>query len=243
MNITRRMMVAATAAMLSPRALADEAFAPLIFHAGQAGRLTQDRDRTGGNPFASALIEVLGEERLPLSRFRQRLGEANMIRSGGWQQLDAPRTLPAPDWRIDAMANATHRAVALVLINSDYSHSPGVLSLPGSKVDAARLPAALRAAGFETRLVLDADVATAHVALAEFAQMSASAETALIYVGGHGVQHGRTVWQLAGDYPAQDAKWLTTHATQLSAIAAAAGRAAPTSRSMPAVGTIRFSRP
>ncbi len=194
---------------------------PLFYYAGQAGRLTQDRDRQGGNPFASALVEVLKQTPITLADFGGRLAAANAKHSGGWQQLQMPRKLSDPKWRLGSEGQ---KRVALVLINADYSKSGGVYSLPGAAFDANRLPAALREAGFETTLVLDNDAKGARKALAEFAMQSAAADASLIYVGGHGIQHRRTVYWMMGEYPGQDAKWLPTHALSLDEIAKA-GRA------------------
>lgn len=194
--------------------------APLIYYAGQAGRLTSDRDRQGGNPFASALVQVIAEKPLTLETFTRRMAEANAIHSRGWQQLDYPRRLPSPKLRLDAKGG---KRIALVLINSDYSQSDAY-SLPGAAVDAKRVPAALTTAGFETTVVFNQTVDQARVALDDFGARSAEADVSTIYIGGHGAQHGRNVYGLMGDYPAQDAKWLPTHAIAVEEIAKA-GRA------------------
>lgn len=188
---------------------------PLFYYAGQAGRLTQDRDRQGGNPFASALVEVLRQAPLTLDDFGGRLAAANARYSGGWQQLQMPRKLADPKWRLGGEGQ---KRVALVLINADYSKSGGVYSLPGAAFDAKRVPAALRAAGFETTVVFDQNTEQARKAMAEFAAQSESADASLIYVGGHGIQYKRTVYWMMGDYPEQDVKWLPTHAISLDEI-------------------------
>jgi len=185
-----------------------------MYYAGQPGRLTQDRDRLGGNPFASALVEVLKAEPATLQDFTGRLAAANARHSGGWQQLQFPKKLP--QWRMDAEGD--DKRVALVLINADYSKTNGVYSLPGAAFDAKRIPEALRAAGFETTLVLDANADTARKAMAAFSKQSETAVASLIYVGGHGVQHKRVVYWMMGDYPAQDSKWLPSHAIALDEI-------------------------
>ncbi len=187
---------------------------PLMFYAGQPGRLTQDRDRLGGNPFASALVDVLKSQPVTLEDFTARLSAANARRSGGWQQLQFPKKLPY--WKMDA--GSSGKRVALVLINADYSKTDGVYSLPGAAFDAKRVPEALTAAGFETTLVLDVNAATAREKLAQFAKLSESADASVIYVGGHGVQHKRVVYWMMGDYPEQDSKWLPTHAISLDEI-------------------------
>jgi caspase domain-containing protein len=185
----------------------------LIYYAGQAGRLTQDRDKFGGNPFASALVEVLKRQPATLSDFTADLSASNARHSGGWQQLQFPKKLPYWKW-----GAAEEKRVALVLINADYSKTPGVYSLPGAAFDAKRIPAALREAGFEVTLVLDKTADQARQAIAEFSALSASADASLIYIGGHGVQHKRAVYWMMGDYPERDAKWLPTHAISVDEI-------------------------
>jgi hypothetical protein len=214
----RRRLFIAMAAMAAAGAWAQTSPAPqsLVYYAGAAGRLTQDRDRLGGNPFASALVEVLRETPLTLADFGARLSAANAKHSGGWQQLQMPKTLPDPKLRLDGDKGG--KRIALVLINADYSKSDGVYSLPGAAFDAKRVPAALREAGFETTLVLDANADMARRAIAEFAAQSAAADMSLIYVGGHGIQRRRVVYWMMGDYPEQDAKWLPTHAIPLDEI-------------------------
>ena len=194
---------------------------PLFYYAGQAGRLTQDRDRQGGNPFASALVEVLKTHPLTLEDFGGRLAAANARYSNGWHQLQKPRKLSDPKWRLDDDAQ---KRVALVLINADYSKSGGVYSLPGARFDVQRVPKALIDAGFETLVVFDKDAGAARRALDDFARLSETADASLIYVGGHGIQHKRTVYWMMGDYPEQDAKWLPMHAISLDEIGKA-GRA------------------
>jgi opacity protein-like surface antigen len=187
--------------------------APLVYYAGQAGRLTQDRDRLGGNPFASALVEVLKKQPATLSDFTALLAASNARHSGGWQQLQFPKRLPV--WKLNA---AGEKRIALVLINSDYSKSAGVYSLPGAAFDARRVPQALSDAGFEVTLVLDATAEGARMALSDFAARSTGADASLIYIGGHGMQHRRTVYWMMGDYPGRDPQWLPTHALSVEEI-------------------------
>jgi hypothetical protein len=194
--------------------------APVFIHAGAPGQLTQDRDARGGNPFASALVDVLQQDQLTLEQFCAQLSVGNARYSGGWHRMQMPRVLSKPETRIDA---AGGRGVALVLINADESRAAGIYSLPGAAVDARRVPEALEQAGFETRLVLDAGADAAREALAEFERVSAAADVALVYIGGHGVQKGRTVYAVMGDYPdPQSSRHLATHALPLEAFGGAA---------------------
>lgn len=188
--------------------------APLFYYAGQAGRLTSDRDRQGGNPFASALCEVLPELPLTLETFGGRMALANSLHSRGWQQIQMPRKLTNPGLKLGRTGQSRK---ALVLINADYSKSDAY-SLPGARFDARRVPAGLQAAGFETKLVLDAGVNHAREAMAAFARESRSADVSLVYVGGHGLQHKRVVYWMMGDYPERESKWLGAHAIALDEI-------------------------
>lgn len=220
----RSCLAIAAAAALAGMSAAQSAITlpkPLVYYAGQAARLTSDRDALGGNPFASALVAVLKENPLTLADFGARLSAVNAQYSRGWQQAQLPRSLPDPKWRID---DTSKRRVALVLINADYSKSGGVYSLPGAAFDAQRVPEALKQAGFETTLVFDNNAEAARKAMADFAEKSAGADASLIYVGGHGIQHRRVVYWMMGDYPEQDARWLPTHAISLDEIGAS-GRA------------------
>lgn len=215
--MNRRAFLAALAAASAGPALAQTAAAPpspLIYYAGQAGRLTSDRSSKGGNPFATAVCEVIAERPLALDTFTRRLAEANQIHSRGWQMLDYPRNLTDPKRRIDK----GDKRIALVLINADYSQSDAY-SLPGAANDAKRVPAALTAAGYDTTLILDQNAQSAREALAAFATASESADNAIIYIGGHGMQHGRTVYWMMGDFPERDAKWLGSHAIPVNEIA------------------------
>jgi len=212
----RRLFLAGLAAspLVAHAQSAPASAAPLFYYAGQAGRLTSDRDRLGGNPFASALCEVLPDLPMSLETFGSRMALANSLHSRGWQNIQMPRKLPDPRLRLGADAQTR---MALVLINSDYSKSDAY-SLPGARFDAQRVPQALEQAGFRTRLMLDAGVAAAREAMTVFAAETTEADVSLVYVGGHGLQRKRTVYWMMGDYPERDPKWLSTHAIALDEI-------------------------
>lgn len=219
--MNRRGFIAGLAAAGAGNAFAQTAAAApapaLIYYAGQAGRLTSDRDKAGGNPFATAFCEVIQQKPLNLKRFTERMAIANQIHSRGWQMMDYPRVLPETKARLDK----GEKRVALVLINADYSKSDAY-SLPGAKFDAKRVPAALTGAGYATTLVLDSTAADARVKIEAFALEAESAETSIIYIGGHGAQRSRDVFWLAGDFPGREAKWLEDHAITVAEIAKAA---------------------
>jgi hypothetical protein len=193
----------------------------LVYYGGMPGRLTMERDRQGGNPFASALIDVLKEPRLRLSDFGQRLAGRTAFHSGGWQLPDVPRKAAPAEWTLGVKPG--ERRVALVVAMTDYSRAGGILSLAGSRFDAGRLAAALEAAGFETSVAMDLDREPLMQALAAFAEESRDADVALVYAGGHGVQHARTAWLVMGDYPEPGvAAHLARHAVSVPELGAAA---------------------
>jgi Caspase domain len=222
LRLIRRGLTIAALAVIAGAALAQSSpqpAAPLIYYGGAPARLTMDRDDKGGNPLASGLIDVLGKQPLTLAQFGPELAAATSRHAGGWQLVEAPKKLPDPKWRLSAATGQTR--LALVLINSDYT-APGVESLPGARFDAKRLPAALEAAGFRTKLLLDANDDAVRQALKDFAASSASADASLIFLGGHGVQHRRIVYWMMRDYPERNAKWLSTHALSVAEISSAA---------------------
>ena len=217
----RRIILSGAAALLGAAAFGQSApapAAPLVYYAGQGARLTMDRDRQGGNPFASALVEVLKQPGLKLGKFGDALATANYRHSDGWQNAQLPKRVGNPDWRVTGAA-AGERRIALVLINSDYSGSE-LLSLPGAAFDAKRVPKALEAAGFAVTLVHNATPEAAREALARFTEASAAADAAAVYVGGHGVQHGRKVYAIMPSYPQRSSRFLATHAISLDDVAA-----------------------
>lgn len=205
------------AAVLAAPAIAETpstAPAALTYYAGMPGRLTADQDGEGGNAFASALIEIWKDDGVSLRDFGSRLAALTMRKSGGWQSPEIPKRMPEPDWTF--ADDGDESRVALVLVNADYSGS-GVSSLPGAAHDARRVPAALEEIGFEVTLVLDEDGEKVASALSDFAARSAAADVAVVYLGGHGVQPGRDVYWIYGDYPEPTSRAaLATHALKVS---------------------------
>jgi hypothetical protein len=98
----------------------------LIYYAGQPGRLTQDRDKLGGNPFAERAVEVLPEScRSRLTEFTERAGAGQRAAQRRLAELQIPARSD-PKWKMDA--RRTGKARALVLINADYSKSGGLFA-------------------------------------------------------------------------------------------------------------------
>lgn len=84
-----------------------------------------------------------------------------------------------------AASPAAAKRIALVIGNSSYVHAP---SLRNPRNDAAALIGKLRGMGFEVIDGLDLDKVTFGEKLKEFGERSASAEVALFYYAGHGIQ-------------------------------------------------------
>ena len=107
------------------------------------------------------------------------------------------------------------------MVVSDY-YRAGQDSLPGARLDAERVAVALRKAGFETEIAIDLELSAMKQELASFSTESRRHDAAVIYTTGHGVEVGRTVFLLPGDYPvSKGTSALATRAVSLPEIASA----------------------
>lgn len=179
---------------------ADEPPAALVFHASQAGKQTLDQGEGGGNPFASALIDLIARKDLALEDFPSELVALTEKKSRGFQRPDVPARGEPAGWRFLPKPSSEKRS-ALVVVFSDYSAPGGAQSLPGAKHDANRVRAALDEAGFQTVMAVDSDRAKLPEILQGFSARSAEADVALLYTTGHGVEVDGHVFLLPGDYP------------------------------------------
>ena len=84
-----------------------------------------------------------------------------------------------------ASEEAPSRRIALVIGNSNYKTIP---MLPNPRRDASAIADSLKRLGFEVRRVLDGDQADFDQALQAFAADRRSADIALFYFAGHGIQ-------------------------------------------------------
>lgn len=171
---------------------------PLVFYGAQSGASTFDQGEGGGNPFASALIELLKRPSLTYSELHFGLIDLTKKKSRGLQVPDAP-ALDATEWRLRP-AFGSARRIAMVLVYSDYSGAK-VASLPGAKRDLKRMHHALQEAGFEVQEVLDPTRAKLRAALDTFSRRSKDADAAVIYLTGHGFEHRGAVYLAPNDYP------------------------------------------
>jgi Caspase domain len=175
--------------------------ATAIIYATRSGGTTIDQDAQGGNPFASALIELSAQPGDSLGAFARKLRTLTHERSAShqdptWSALPARRK-----WSL-AMPPAadTERRSALVLVVSSYRglESPRLL---GASHDERRISAMLARNGFSVRQGVAPDRASLLRALREFGTETKGRDTALAYCTGHGVECDGKVYLLPGDYP------------------------------------------
>ncbi len=93
--------------------------------------------------------------------------------------------LGAPMAVADASQDETPRRIALVIGNSNYETIP---VLPNPRRDASAIADSLERLGFEVRRVLDGDQEDFDQAVQAFAADRRSADIALFYFAGHGIQ-------------------------------------------------------
>lgn len=172
---------------------------PLTFYAATSGERALDQGEGGGNPFASALIELLARPSLHLAELSDELARLTHAKSRGFQKADVPELATIASRQLTPKPSGEKR-IALVVVVSDYRKS-GANSLDGARHDAERIARALTSAAFEARTVLDADLPTIRTELARFARESEAADFALIYSTGHGVEVDGVTYLLPGDYP------------------------------------------
>ena len=82
----------------------------------------------------------------------------------------------------------SERRVALVIGNADYPRN----RLANAVNDAVDVSAALRNLGFQVMLVQNATLATMRQRTREFADLASTADVALIFYSGHGIEHAGT---------------------------------------------------
>lgn len=189
----------------------------LIFFFGtSSGGKTLDQGEGGGNPFASALTELLARENLTLDGFARDIVTLTGRYSRAFQRAEVFPISPLETLSIRPKPPAESR-VALVLVFADYSSSGGLSSLPGAEHDARRVGAAFDAAGFNTKMLIAKSLADLSETLDDFVTRSKSADFAALYTTGHGVEVTGTIYILPGDYPIRQGNaGLSTHALRIN---------------------------
>ncbi len=171
----------------------------LVFYASQSGKPTLDQGEGGGNPFASALIELLERRSLTYSELRTELVSMTKKKSHGFQEPDVPKAVLPEVLEIRQFSNK-HKLVAFVFVYSDY-HNSGVTSLPGVERDLKRVSLALKNAGFEVQTAIDPTSDELENALQTFSLNTTDAEIAIIYTTGHGFEYNSQVYLAPNNYP------------------------------------------
>lgn len=193
---------------------------PMYIYASQSGKPTFDQGDSGGNPFASALIDTLNSKTLTLKKFLHHVVTLTKTKSKSRQRPEVQGASQLDSWRILPKPLGEKR-VALVVVFSDYSASGGTRSLPGAARDSSRMSDALKKAGFRTQRVLNPDRVQLPIILRKFASRSAASDVAVLYTTGHGVEVEGVVYLLPGDYPVgHGASSLNQRAIRLSQMGA-----------------------
>jgi tetratricopeptide (TPR) repeat protein len=134
--------------------------------------------------------------------------EARQNRDRAQAVLAVPQTKPqtVPTAQLPATSPVSaERRVALVIGNSRYTSSIAP-ALPNPRRDASLVAGALRQAGFETVERTDLDIAGMVKALQEFRVKADSADWALVYFAGHGIEINRTNYLLPVDAKLADSR-------------------------------------
>jgi len=172
-----------------------------IIYATDSGGTTIDQDVYGGNPFATALIDLSTATTGSLTTFARRLRNLTRQRSGNHQN-PIWTSLPAGSkWSIAMPAvQRTERRVALVLIVSEYEtlYPP---RLVGAAHDERRISAMLAQNGFSVHQGVANNRTSLVRALRDFSSRAQTHDSAVIYSTGHGVELDNVVYLLPGDYP------------------------------------------
>ena len=168
--------------------------------ATQAGGTTIDCDKEGGNPFASALIELASDATVGADTFPRCLAELTTEKSGGHQ---SPEWVGGPsdvEWRLLSRANdRSLRRTALVMVVHDYTAINA--SLDGAAYDELRVSSMFAGNGFSVTQAVGAKKHDLLDALAHFRTKSESADISIIYCTGHGREADGRVYLLPNDYP------------------------------------------
>jgi len=167
-----------------------------VFYATSSGKTAMDKDAAGGNPFATALIDILARPQFLLEDLPRELMTLTLKYSKQSQSPEVAKREAWPTLRL-VPAGKGERWIALVLI---VSHYDSLRSLPGALFDANRVARTLKEAGFETQVALNLDLEEARHFLSKFAETSAGADLALIYSTGHGVEISGKSYLLPRDF-------------------------------------------
>jgi len=174
---------------------------PAIVFATRSGGTTIDHDAFGGNPFATALIQLASAERISLHQFPKRLRTLTVQGSLGHQVPQWTRWPERLSWRFRLRPGSRQETrCALVLIVSDYAGA-GLAPLAGAANDERRIAAMLEANGFSVMQGVAPARAALLDALTRFGRLTPKHDVAVVYSTGHGLEYNGNVYLLPGDYP------------------------------------------
>ena len=173
----------------------------LVVFATTSGGTTLDRDRLGGNPFASALIELSGKPSLTLESLLSELRVLTGQFSHGHQHVEWTGNLEIGNWSFPiAPGERGEHRVALALVVSDYSLA-GMPVLSGAAHDERRVATMLAANGFSVDQGVGPERSELLKALATLRTRSKGSDVTIAYATGHGVERDGHVYLLPADYP------------------------------------------
>lgn len=112
--------------------------------------------------------------------------------------------------------------IALVIGNSSYEHAA---ALPNPKNDAVAIGEALENVGFDVRVNIDLDQRGMQAALRDFGLKAETADVALVYFAGHGIQVASQNYLLPVDAKLKRERDLIYEATPLSIVTAEVAQA------------------
>jgi hypothetical protein len=174
---------------------------PAIVLATRSGGTTIDQDAFGGNPFATALLQLVGGKPISFQQFPGRLRALTVQASQGHQVPEWTNWPKGVRWSFQRRPGTREeRRCALVLIVTDYSLAGGA-PLLGAAHDQTRISAMLCASGFSVVQGVAPTRAALLGALAAFARQAPRHDVAMVYSTGHGVEWNGRIYLLPGDYP------------------------------------------
>lgn len=179
--------------------------ARLVCYATRSGGTTLDTGEGGGNPFASALIEVANDKTIQLRSLITNLRKLTAAKSHGHQIVECSGGTDLPNWQFqENLSLGREKRSALVLIVSDYSLWNPMSSLIGAARDERRIAAMLAQHGFSIDQGIGPRRHELIRALLSFKRRSFRSDVSVVYSTGHGVELNGNMYLLPGDYPMLD---------------------------------------
>jgi len=166
-------------------------------YASQLGKATLDTGERGGNPFASAFIELLSHRTLDFNEFKMRIVALTLKKSKNFQKPDVISN-NLRSWQF-LLPLKMKRKIALIFVYSNYSYTR-MNSLQGTKNDLDRVSRKLLEVGFKIKTIIDPNKRELNKILKEFSKDSLKADVAIIYTTGHGFEMEGETYLLPNNY-------------------------------------------